>query len=1261
MDTVAAIQAAKQQLEADRTKKAQYQVAETWSRSFHNTFNNNDKSNNHRKTMSGGGDGLYPPATTTMRAGGFAPGMNNVIANTPHTNKTTHNAASELSGGGPRPPISIWGQTNNDGEEDNDDDCDSITSSLSGTLPGDIRTPSATMTTATTTNTRVVAPALTRDHLLELSQLQQQGLVKYNEDVRTNNDPFKINNSNSNNNNNNNNNKKPMDFKSMIEALNVSASQYTPPPKTTTSSLPSSNKMGTIVNSSYVKSNISVGSNGGGGGGGGGDDAARRIEEIMTAYQGKVDTILNKPRGPLSESTIAAGEGGNTTTAGTTDAFFTPSTTTTLTTSSKTTGLLSSSIINSASKSSGIATTVTNNTNMNNNDDGGVGGESKIDDILSTYKKRVGEIMSKKLTTPATAESTPTAIIIVPTMVGGDTAIMPDYSNRKGGSEHSPIGEENIYNDNYDEVGSGNNNDDENNDNEYINDDEDINSHDSREEDSREGGYSRDGRTSSVDGDSDEGVSQEDSYISGASSASDAEDKCGAVAAAAAADRLTTTPAEVVSLRQKSKSFNSASIGPKVDVFHQSHDDISSAMTKGRLELLLVEAREREEELYRENRRLEENCNTVKSQLDTVQAEARSTKYSSSEQVSRINDLERKLKNETERVNELERERDSMKEEYEQDLEEQKDINRQLEQMVMSEEFENELEDEINQVKELEHINRRFKVKIEMLEREKSAYAKKYEVKIEELEKKVTSLKKQLVESDKCASQLEEEARHADEIWEGTIADEKRHSRDIQDELDKAQTKIQGMEVEVDELRDYSTKIDEYERVLGKLMERNDELEEDVLVAKNEVKLTRDELDMTNRQVELLDRRRAVKVKDFEEKIEEQRIVIEQQQETLDESVKTILKLYSLNNTRGDDLSVVSEEKLTDMARAIVPRLGTNRSTLPPIMDEDHGESLPTLVSSSRHADRRTATPMKRRQIRPTVTSNSTRGKELTEEVKNLLQRPAPRARSTGRTQNRFEGKNLLQTNQTRHGEVSRARSNGRGPRDRFEGIPPPNRQPRRSSSLELRNLFEYDPTGPASLSRALVSIDSGDVYGRQSPPSRSNYHRELTAASDDRDRDRGATPYSESTMYNHRLTQSAVNNRAPRNHQNQRDRRYRLERDEGFYRNDQQRDRERNRGRGVLNDPVSYRDGGVSQDKDRGYRSGSRPGGGRNSARHIGGNYWSDGATHTENNIPVPTSSRRAAGKGEIPRSTSEDVLDIDMKGYNNGRYPSRGRIRDP
>jgi hypothetical protein len=67
------------------------------------------------------------------------------------------------------------------------------------------------------------------------------------------------------------------------------------------------------------------------------------------------------------------------------------------------------------------------------------------------------------------------------------------------------------------------------------------------------------------------------------------------------------------------------------------------------------------------------------------------------------------------------------------------------------------------------------------------------------------------------------------------------------------------------ELREASAKIDEYEQVLGKLMERNNELEA-------EVKQAREERDMANRQVELSDRRRAVKIKDLEEQVAEQKV-----------------------------------------------------------------------------------------------------------------------------------------------------------------------------------------------------------------------------------------------------------------------------------------------------------------------------------------------------------------------------------------------------
>ena len=331
------------------------------------------------------------------------------------------------------------------------------------------------------------------------------------------------------------------------------------------------------------------------------------------------------------------------------------------------------------------------------------------------------------------------------------------------------------------------------------------------------------------------------------------------------------------------------------------------------------------------------------------------------------------------------------------------DINRQLEQMVMSEEFEKELEDEINQVKELEHANRRFKVKIDMLEREKNTIAKKYDAKIDFAENKVQSLEEQLAEWETQASGLESKNRKTEEEWGAKLAEEKRHARETLFSLEKSQTRMKSLEIELTESRKMEAKIDEYEAVLGKLMERNEELE-------REAKAAKDEMDMAHRQVELADRRRSVKVKDLEGKIEEQRVMIEQQQETLDESVKTILKLYSLNNERGDDLSVLSEEKLTDMARAMVPRVSTATASLrqssqplPSIMDEGGGaggETMLTLTSASYSHTNSSIRPSvsQRHTNAATATAgiNSSRGRELTEEVENLIQEQS-RARSRGR------------------------------------------------------------------------------------------------------------------------------------------------------------------------------------------------------------------------------------------------------------------------
>jgi hypothetical protein len=430
-----------------------------------------------------------------------------------------------------------------------------------------------------------------------------------------------------------------------------------------------------------------------------------------------------------------------------------------------------------------------------------------------------------------------------------------------------------------------------------------------------------------------------------------------------------------------------------------------------------------------------------------------------------------------------------------------------------------------------------------VLEREKVTIVKKYDVKIEEYTNKITSLEEQYSESETRARHLEEKARLAAEEWEFKLADEESHARDVQNDLEKAHAKMKGMEAEVAELRDSCSKIDEYEQVLGKLMERNEELEGEVKETKDQVKSATDEIEMANRQAELLDRRRAAKVKDLEEKIEEQRVVIEQQQETLDESVKTILKLYSLNNTRSDDFSVMSEEKLTDMARAMVPRLGANQSRLSPIHDEDlfseHTNKRPTVVARSM-----TSTGI-----------NSTRGRESTVEVESLIQRKS-RARSTGRSSN-FESssESLLTMESQIKPRSSRARSTGRS-HDRVEIyyagdsltmdslIKPPQsrarstgrtrdlpetyndadsltidsqikprhlsrgrggertesirqlteraRTPARSRSLSPnaprpsashRSQIEYDPTGPVSQSRALVPVvpnESDDPHGGQ-------------------------------------------------------------------------------------------------------------------------------------------------------------------------------------
>ena len=512
------------------------------------------------------------------------------------------------------------------------------------------------------------------------------------------------------------------------------------------------------------------------------------------------------------------------------------------------------------------------------------------------------------------------------------------------------------------------------------------------------------------------------------------------------------------------------------------------------LERRLAESTQREDELTRENRRLEKNLSEVQLQLDEVSSAARSNKYSSSEQTSKIKELERKLKNEKERSEELERERDAIKDEYDQDLEEQKDINRQLEQMVMSEEFEKELEDEINQVKELEHANRRFKVKIDMLEREKNAIMKRYDGKMEDSTNKIKSLEEQLKEWEGKVGGLETTNREMEEKWEAKLEEEKRYARELRFDLEKAEDKIKGLDAELVELRDSNSKIEEYELVLGKLMERNEELEE-------EAQTVVEEKEMMDRQVELEEKRKALKVKELEQKIAEQQVYIEQQQETLDESVKTILKMYSLNNGQGDDMTTMSEEQLTGIAHSIVP-LASTRQTLPTVRDDVPA----TPADSTRPSVGALNGSFIRRRDTATTSGRSRSTHALTDDVETLMleSESRVRARSRGRANQQMDGTDVdrpvararsrgrpAPRQEEEFDDMrARARSKSRGRGDRTESMRQlverartPGRNRSRSPGVRRRDR-DYDPSGPESDSRALVlattPTDSGRKYGGQ-------------------------------------------------------------------------------------------------------------------------------------------------------------------------------------
>ncbi len=605
-----------------------------------------------------------------------------------------------------------------------------------------------------------------------------------------------------------------------------------------------------------------------------------------------------------------------------------------------------------------------------------------------------------------------------------------------------------------------------------------------------------------------------------------------------------------------------------------------------------------------------------------------------------------------------------------------------------------------------------------MLERERNTIAKKYETKIEDYTNKISSLEEQLAEWETRGKSLENNVRNVAEEWEAKLADEKRKSRDMQFDLEKAQTKLKGMDAELTELRDSSSKIDEYEQVLGKLMERNEELE-------GLVKSAKDELEMAQRQEQVSDRRRAIKMKDLEEMIEEQRITIEQQQETLDESVKTILKLYSLNNEKAGDLSVLTEEKLTDMARAMVPRLGMSRPTLPPSHDEDREKT-------SGYTSLRPSTTTRNSTLSSGIATS--RDREVGKEVDNLIHEQS-RARSRGRTTySRFsglddserpsDGKLQPQTRPRHHtnasddlgtstkntrisGGIARHSSRGRGgertesirqlteraltpARDRDRNRSPVAPRPM-SRRLTTTSSEAYDPTGPMSDSLALVPIATpeysyGGQYDIPPPRSRSVGRRELT---DDRERNVVYDPpYNEAISYNPRPQydkhHSSSATRSNRNHQyipqqtgNRRDRgrgdthlqvdreRDRRERERVDQRIDRNKDRDsrgadRSRAWGGGNDPYYQ---GASSERGGGYQNPNRPARDRSRARER--DYRSNHRSNTgdgygEAKADSYSYSRRST-RDRSPTGETEEVWRGNAgKHHSGGKTGSRSR-RDP
>ena len=853
---VAAIQAAKNQLEVDKSKRPPSSsqpnnspLHHQRSKSFTNTITNTNTNISNNSPLPPTNIVSFNPKSSNNNNSNTANNTNQPIA----LNRSVSDTAAAAH------PYHNNSNTNNRGNHeldyihpdyqysDSNDNCDNdtITSSLSGTLPEYNSTSSCMRRSSShsglgigssgggiqATAAATIQPALTKDHLKHLPAQSAQNIdaafsSKMNLLPPLNNST----NSNANStvdgqlNRNDNNNAQQQQVNNSINN--------------------NANNNNNIKQSEKESTNNNT--------------KGRTVEEIMSAYQGKVDTILNKRdhnnHGGSSTSVGSRGSNNNNSSTSLGAALAT------LNTSQQQYTLSSSKSVGNnnnnngenrttfnASKSVGNPTTSITSSgvvdlSISSPSSKTSGGESKIDDILSTYKQKVGEIMAKSnntnnnnnqpyhhnlddsdkgyntddnggTTTRSVISRQPSlavdnVILDDEESIGSNREAALDYDNRRDsgagsykscnsgsrsgsdqGSQGSDLGgSQGSYHSreedsrersdmlmtseattlNNDMMAFNNNNVISNKVKDHLGGMSEranailqsINNNNSKSNNSNLGGdnstnpenddnHSSENRTRSNSEAStqsngageEEGSYDNDSYISGASSASELSSQIEGAAYGYHDNRppqgnfplnesedppppqaqLDTSPirrkdthdslqrAQAAISSPIKSSSTSAQQQQQTNTTGDTIDATSDRKYRQDLEKKVSEATQREMEYTQ----LETKLKEAQSQLDTLQAQARTTKYSSSEQASRIKDLERKLKNEKENNAELKRERDAMKDEYDQDLEEQKDINRQLEQMVMSEEFEKELEDEINQVKELEHANRRFKVKID--------------------------------------------------------------------------------------------------------------------------------------------------------------------------------------------------------------------------------------------------------------------------------------------------------------------------------------------------------------------------------------------------------------------------------------------------------------------------------------------------------------------------------------------------------------------